>query len=58
MAELGEPGKDPLRDFKYLLHSKSSGRKHAHVHPFLSPDGAMGFFNSDESGILQLSVHG
>lgn len=52
-AELGEPGKDPLKNFKYLLDTKSSGKKHAHVHPFLSPDGTMGFFNSDESGILQ-----
>jgi len=53
VAELGEPGKDPLRDFQYLLNARSSGQKHAHVHPFLSPDGATGFFNSDESGILQ-----
>jgi len=53
LAELGEPGKDPLRNFKYLLSAKSSGKKQAHVHPFLSPDGSLGFFNSDESGILQ-----
>jgi len=25
----------------------------SHLHPFLSPDGTMAFFNSDESGILQ-----
>ncbi len=25
----------------------------ADIHPFLSPDGQSGFFNSDESGILQ-----
>jgi hypothetical protein len=53
VAEFGEPGKAPLRDFKYLLNTRSSGKKEAHVHPFLSPDGAMAFFNSDESGILQ-----
>lgn len=53
VAECGEPGKDPLRNYKYLLSAKSSGKKHAHIHPFLSPDGKMGFFNSDESGILQ-----
>ena len=53
VAEFGEPGKDPLHDFKYLLNAKSSGKKHAHIHPFLSPDGTLGFFNSDESGILQ-----
>ena len=43
----------PLKDFKYLLNARSSGRKEAHIHPFLSPDGSMAFFNSDESGILQ-----
>jgi len=53
VAKFGEPGKDPLEDFKYLLSAKSSGKKQAHIHPFLSPDGTMGFFNSDESGILQ-----
>jgi len=53
VAALGVPGKDPLRNFKYLLNPKSSCTKQAHIHPFLSPDGSMGFFNSDESGILQ-----
>jgi hypothetical protein len=53
LAELGEPGKDAARDFKYLLSPGSSGKKDAHIHPFLSPDGRLGFFNSDESGILQ-----
>jgi hypothetical protein len=53
LAEFGEPGKDPLRDFKYLLNPKSSGKSEAHIHPFLSPDGTLGFFNSDESGLLQ-----
>jgi Tol biopolymer transport system component len=27
--------------------------KGSHIHPFLSPDGRMAFFNSDESGRLQ-----
>lgn len=53
IAQLGEPGRDPLRQFRYLLGPKSTGQKGAHIHPFLSPDGALGFFNSDESGILQ-----
>ncbi len=53
LAEFGEPGKDPLRNFRRLLNTRSSGIKQAHVHPFLSPDGLTGFFNSDESGILQ-----
>jgi hypothetical protein len=53
VADLGEPGKDPLKNFQYLLNPKSSCKKQAHIHPFLSPDGSLGFFNSDESGILQ-----
>ena len=53
LAELGEPGKDAAKDFQYLLGPRSSGKKEAHIHPFLSPDGTLGFFNSDESGILQ-----
>ena len=53
VAELGEPGQDALRDWRYLLRVRSSCGKDAHVHPFLSPDGTMGFFNSDESGPLQ-----
>jgi len=53
VADLGGPGQDPLHNFRYLLCPKSSYKKDAHIHPFLSPDGSMGFFNSDESGILQ-----
>jgi len=53
VAGLGEPGKDPLRHWRYLLNPKSSCKKQAHIHPFLSPDGKSGFFNSDESGVLQ-----
>ena len=53
LADFGTPGQDPLRDFRYLLCPRSSCQKQTHIHPFLSPDGAMGFFNSDESGLLQ-----
>lgn len=53
LADLGVPGQDPLRNFRYLLCPKSSCQKQAHIHPFLSPDGTLGFFNSDESGLLQ-----
>jgi hypothetical protein len=53
LAELGEPGKDPAHHFRCLLNPRSSWKKSAHIHPFLSPDGTMGFFNSDESGLLQ-----
>lgn len=53
IAEFGEAGKDPLRNFNYLLCPRSSCKKQSHIHPFLSPDGTMAFFNSDESGALQ-----
>jgi hypothetical protein len=38
---------------RHLLYPKSSfGRgQHTHPHPFLSPDGARAFFNSDEPGV-------
>ena len=51
-AEFGEPGKDALRNWKYLMSPRSTCIKQSHIHPFLSPDGKLGFFNSDESGIL------
>jgi hypothetical protein len=53
VAELGRPGEDALSDFRYLLSPRSTCVKESHIHPFLSPDGTMAFFNSDESGILQ-----
>jgi hypothetical protein len=53
VAELGQPGKDPLSNFRRLLATGSSMKKGAHIHPFLSPDGSLGFFNSDETGLLQ-----
>ncbi len=52
-ARFGEPGKDPLKEWTFLLNPRSSWGKDAHIHPFLSPDGTMAFFNSDESGVLQ-----
>ena len=53
LAELDEAGKGPAKKFTYLVNPRSSWKSEAHIHPFLSPDGTMGFFNSDESGILQ-----
>ena len=50
---LGEPGRDPLLAARCLVNSRSSWSKACHVHPFLSPDGRTGFFNSDETGLLQ-----
>jgi hypothetical protein len=52
-SELGQSGKYPLKNLTYLMTPRSSWVKGAHIHPFLSPDGKTGFFNSDESGILQ-----
>lgn len=53
LAHLGEAGRAAASDFTYLLSPRSTCNKTAHIHPFLSPDGTMAFFNSDESGILQ-----
>jgi hypothetical protein len=53
MAELGIAGQDPAGKFTYLLSPRSTSVKDSHIHPFLSPDGKMAFFNSDESGLLQ-----
>ncbi|MBT7166238.1 MAG: hypothetical protein HN904_25885 [Victivallales bacterium] len=53
IAALGEPGTGPLTNFTCLLNARSSCTKDSHIHPFLSPDGTMAFYNSDESGILQ-----
>jgi hypothetical protein len=53
LMELDEPGAGPVRRAQYLLNTRSSNVKETHVHPFLSPDGRMGFFNSDESGVFQ-----
>lgn len=53
IARLGRPGEEPLKDFRCIARPRSTGQKDAHTHPFLSPDGRMAFFNSDESGVLQ-----
>lgn len=53
VADLGKPGEDALAHWTYLLCPRSTCQKQAHIHPFLSPDATMGFFNSDETGILQ-----
>ncbi len=57
VAELGAAGKDPLSDFRFLLNPRNGPYKPSpngtHIHPFLSPDGTLGFFNSDESGLSQ-----
>jgi hypothetical protein len=52
-AALGRRGRDPARAWTCLVRPGSSWRREAHIHPFLSPDGALGFFNSDETGTPQ-----
>ncbi|MBM3457749.1 MAG: hypothetical protein FJX77_04360 [Armatimonadetes bacterium] len=53
VAEFSETPGEELQNWRFLLCPRSSWRKDAHIHPFLSPDGRTGFFNSDESGVLQ-----
>jgi len=50
-AEFGTGEDDPLANWRFVLDARST--KPAHPHPFLSPDGTKGFFNSDETGIIQ-----
>ena len=52
-ARFGKVGDEPLKDFRYLLDTRSSLPSTSHIHPFTSPDGSLAFFNSNESGILQ-----
>ena len=59
LGEIPHNETDPLKNVTYLLNPRSSWGKGSHIHPFLSPDGHTGFFNSDESGLLQAyMVHG
>lgn len=53
IGQLGAADDEPITGWQYLLSQRSSHEKSTHSHPFLSPDGTMGFFNSDESGLLQ-----
>ena len=53
VADLGEPGRDALSGWTCIADPHSSWQKGAHIHPFLSPDGKAGFFNSDETGRMQ-----
>lgn len=53
LARTGREGQHPLTEFTCLARPRPSGAKTSHMHPFLSPDGRMAFFNSDESGQLQ-----
>ena len=53
LGRLPASGQGPIEDWTWLLNPRSTWRKESHIHPFLSPDGRTGFFNSDESGTHQ-----
>ena len=53
LAEIPTDETQPLENISFLLNPGSSWEKGTHIHPFLSPEGRTGFFNSDETGILQ-----
>ena len=53
LMDLPEGETGALENVRFLVNPRSSWTKTTHIHPFLSPDGSMGFFNSDESGVLQ-----
>lgn len=46
-------GDGPLTNYTYLLDTRAVWSKGTHAHPFLSPDGRLAFFNSNETGVLQ-----
>lgn len=52
LARLGTPGREPA-EFLYLCDTNTTIGKTTQSHPFLSPDGTMGFFNSSQGGLLQ-----
>ncbi len=53
LFDLPEDEEGALKNARLVANPKSSWQKETHIHPFLSPDGRSGFFNSDESGVLQ-----
>ena len=53
LIKLDPPGSGPAASFNYLFDTRTGQASEMHAHPFLSPDGNMGFFNSSESGRCQ-----
>ena len=53
LFDFSEEENGALSNARQVAGPASSWRKESHIHPFLSPDGRSGFFNSDESGLLQ-----
>jgi hypothetical protein len=53
VAEFPDQPDGAFRNIRRVAGTRGGRDKTAHTHPFLSPDGRFGFFNSDESGRLQ-----
>ena len=53
LFDLQEDEAGKLENPRKVAEPGSSWKKESHIHPFLSPSGHSGFFNSDESGVLQ-----
>lgn len=58
VGKLKDQGRIPVDEWVHIVDTQSRGStkdeiKATHAHPFLSPDGKTGFFNSNESGILR-----
>ncbi|MCP4639151.1 MAG: hypothetical protein GY851_01890, partial [bacterium] len=54
VAEFPEDAPGPLINWHRVLDSRTDpSLKGCHIHPFLSPDGTRGFFNSTDTGKLQ-----
>ena len=54
LGRLGQPGVDGLQDMTYLLNTRTPiNDSSLHTHPFLSPDGSSGFFNSAATGRVE-----
>jgi hypothetical protein len=53
VAKFKTAGQGVLKNLRTVAQPKCSWVKGAHMHPFLSPGGTKGLFNSDESGVLQ-----
>ncbi len=53
LARLPDEDGEPIRQWTYLMSPGFSDSPTCDIHPFLSPDGRMAFFNSDEGGIQQ-----
>ena len=53
LARLPPEDGEPAADWMRVARPGSSWTRDGHMHPFLSPDGRSGFFNSDESGVVQ-----